>query len=302
MKRHDFYLLFVLVFSWSMFFVFNKIIMKGMGSPFLSSFIIRLVNMFFLVLYFIISKKIYELKTVKGNILSVVFVVLLVFCFDIFANIGFMYSNISTGTVLLKTEIVFVCIFSSVITHEKHKAIEWLIVFFMLIGVIITLDINLCDLSFNIFDMLFVLSAIINALCSFLIKWLQQSKGISPNALVLCSNGIALFSYFLVCLVLYGKSFSIIDKVDPIQLSNFVFVAIMAGLLQFTQMMTYYNSIQRLKVWLVKSITLLVPVISSVIGFLFLREQITSLSIFGMIIVISSSLALLFIESKKKPN
>ncbi|MDR0910248.1 MAG: DMT family transporter [Spirochaetaceae bacterium] len=291
------WLLVVLIAAWSAFFILNKLLMQELNSAFVSSFFLRSLTMLLLIVFFTSTKRFKLLGQVKKSWLPMLIVAIAVFGFDIIGNIGFLYSDVGTGTVLLKSEIIFVCIISAVIFKEKHRYYEWILVGVMLAGVVLTLDINYADFKFNVYSLLFVLSGLINAGCAFAIKYMQKKCQLDSYVIVFFNNLVAMIA-FGVCSLITGDMMNI--NYSGLNFVLFFPVFIFGSFMQIAQMLTYYKSIELFPVWKVKTLVLLVPVICAVLSVRVFSEKHTALGYVGMAIVILGAICLGIIDRKKK--
>jgi drug/metabolite transporter (DMT)-like permease len=271
--------------------------MTIVGSAFVSAFFMRSMTMVFLIIFFLFTNRIKLLSQIKKYWPVMFIVALLVFTFDLLANIGFKNYDVSTGSVLLRSEIIFVFIISTLILKEKIKWYEWLFVTAMFIGVVLAIDINYATVKLNLWSLLFIGSGLIMAISAFLTKYMQKKYNLNIYVIVFFNNVIALISFAIIAFAT-GDIFSIGGGVE-IKLGLLFIYFILGTMSQIGQMFTYYMSIEKLPIWKTKSYCLLVPVICTILSIYIFNEKHSALSYVGIGIVIFFSFVLILANEYK---
>lgn len=288
-KKLSFILL--MVVSWSCYFVLCKTCISIIGSPFAAGLLLRIMTFILLTIYWKKTKK----KEIgfKGDPLP--FIILIgsvAFIFDALINIGFQYVPVSIGTVLLKTEIFFVLLISTLFFKMKIKKGDKIFVIVMLIGAILCIDMRPSDMQLSMYSLLFVVSAGLNAGCAFAIKCIQEKYEISSFAVAYTNNLISLILY-AVCTLFGGRrNFSFLFSEEN-QVWYVIGVFLLCSLCQTCLMITYYENLKVLPVWVVKTALLSVPALSMIIEIIFLHTAIGFLPFLGFILVLLGGMGII---------
>ena len=119
MNKKNLFFVVLMVVSWAFYFVLCKICITISGSPFVAGLFLRIMTCFFLSIYCGITGR--KIRIGKKPLLLTVLIGSIAFFFDVLINIGFQYVPVSIGTVLLKTEILFVLLISLVVLKIEIK-------------------------------------------------------------------------------------------------------------------------------------------------------------------------------------
>ena len=97
-----------MVLAWSIYYAVSKVVVGATGSALLAGFLLRLSALLFLTVQLLLdgnfSRLFHQGKAVRILLMIGVFGFLL----DLFANLGYQYGSLSTGTALLKTDVLMV--------------------------------------------------------------------------------------------------------------------------------------------------------------------------------------------------
>ncbi|MCR5336872.1 MAG: DMT family transporter [Synergistes sp.] len=270
-----------MVISWSIYYAVSKVIVGATGSAFLTGFLIRASALIFLTMQLAADKNLKELfrqgKTVRILLLIGVFGFLL----DVFANLGYAKGSLSTGTALLKTDVLMVNIASVIIYKKKLYLSDWIGTFIMLFGVLLVLGVSFKSITFNITDLFFILSAVCVSANAFIIKSAQDKYGAGTDMISYYNNFTVLVLFCISSAVL--GDFKLIKTVD---IPYFWPLIILGGLGQTGLYFFYYRNLKVHEVWQVKLYLLLMPVVTLFIGIFFLGEELTTLKIAGIATVL----------------
>ena len=123
-----------MVLAWSIYYAVSKVVVGATGSAVLAGFLLRLAALVFLTLQLLLdgsfSRLFHQGKAVRILLMIGVFGFLL----DLFANLGYAGGSLSTGTALLKTDVLMVNLVTVILYHKKLYASDWLGTFVMLLG------------------------------------------------------------------------------------------------------------------------------------------------------------------------
>lgn len=290
-------LLFVLlmVISWSFYFVLCKICIAVSGSPFVAGLFLRIMTFVFLSIYWRVAGE-NKIKIRKKPLILTILIGSVAFVFDAFVNIGFQYVPVSIGTVLLKTEILFVLLISLVFFKIKIKKWNYLFIVLMLFGVVLCMDTQLLDIQFNGYSLLFIISAALNAGCAFVIKHIQEKYTISSFAVAYINNLVSLVLY-AICTSFFGRNQISCLLSETNKIWFIINIFLLSSICQTCLMITYYENLKVLPVWVVKASLLFVPALSMIIEIVFLQTTISLLSVLGLALVLLGGLGII-INSK----
>lgn len=296
MSKKDLIFVILMTVSWAFYFVLCKICITVIDSPFVAGLLLRIMTLVFLSTYWVITKKENAISIPAKPFLLTITVGTIAFIFDALINIGFQYMPVSIGTVLLKTEILFVLLFSLLFFKVRIEKQKHLFIVLILLGVILCMNLQSSDMTFNLYGLLFIASAALNAICAFAIKHIQEKYSTGSFATAYTNN--------IVSLVLYGICTASFDRQkfidlfsDGDDLWNIVLIFVLCSVCQTCLMITYYRNLKELPVWIVKAFLLFVPALSMIIEFAFLRTTISLISLVGFVLVLIGELGIT-IDSK----
>ena len=286
----------LMIVAWAFYFVLCRICITATDSPFVAGLLLRTMTLTFLSTYCVITKKENTISIPAKPFLLTITIGIIAFIFDALINIGFQYIPVSIGTVLLKTEILFVLLFSLLLFKVRIEKRKYLFITLMLLGVILCMNLQSSDMTFNLYSLLFIASAALNAICAFAIKHIQEKYSTGSFAIAYTNN--------IVSLVLYGICAASFDRQQFIDLfSNaddiwsVVIIFVLCSVCQTCLMITYYRNLKELPVWIVKAVLLFVPALSMIIEFAIFRTTISLISLVGFLLVIIGGLGIT-IDSK----
>ncbi len=288
MKKINTLFIIGMILAWSTYFLVSKYAVDYLGSAYLAGLILRAVTFVALTIFLLVKKQFLQLFRVGKVAFLLLIIGVLGFLLDTFANIGFMHGSVSTGTILLKLDILMANFATCVIFKEKLKLRDHIATAIMLIGVILTLNIDLKNLSFNWYDIFFVLSALAVTVNAFVIKGVQTKYNVS-------SETIAYYNNFVVMMLFLGSSliFSDINIIGERMNTNFMLLATLGGIAQGLIYIFYYRNLKFYPVWQVKLFLLFVPIVSCIVGAILFKEQFGWQKILGLIFVLIGSVIML---------
>lgn len=271
-----------MILAWSAYYTMSKWAVDYTGSAFLAGFILRVAAFIFMTVHLCIKKKF--VKLFKTGKIALMFVVIGIMAFlaDAFANIGFSRGSVSTGTALLKTDILLANIVTIIVLKDKLYWVDWLGTAVMLIGVLFVLNIDFSHFKFNWYDMFFILSALSVTVNAFVIKSAQQKHNADPDTMAYFNN-LTVMILFLVS-SLFTKDIVLLTGISY----DFKFFAlVMLGALARSMIFIfYYYNLKRYPVWQVQLFLLLVPVVSCFIGIFAFGEKLVLAQYIGILAVL----------------
>ena len=285
-----------MILSWSIYYAASKILVGETGSALLAGFLLRLAALCFLTVQLVLdgsfSRLFHQGKAVRILLMIGVFGFLL----DLFANLGYAGGSLSTGTALLKTDVLMVNLVTVILYKKKLYASDWLGTAVMLLGVLLVLGVDFGSMRLNVTDLFFLLSAACVTANAFIIKRAQERYHEDADMISYYNN--------FVVLLLFGLSASLagdLKTLPQLPLGGLFWLIALGGLAQTGIYFFYYRNLKSHEVWVVKLSLLLMPIVSCFIGVLFLQEEMTTLKILGIAVVLLGA-ALLLLRGKLHPE
>ena len=281
-----------MIVSWSVFYAISKVLVDATGSAVAAGAALRLFALVFLTAQLVFNKEV-RLLFHQGRTAWVLLLIgVFGFLLDLFANLGYAGGSLSTGTALLKTDVLMVDLVTVALCHKKLYATDWLGTGVMLLGVLFVLGVDFRGMEIHLTDLFFLLSAACVTANAFLIKSAQTHPQTDSDMISYYNNFVVLLLFSLSCGVtgaLTPERLAVLAKLWPL--------AVLGGLAQTGIYFFYYRNLKHFEVWQVKLYLLLMPILSCFIGVAFLGETLTSSKILGILIVLAGA-ALILLRSK----
>ena len=259
-----------MIVSWSIYYAVSKVVVSATGSPLLAGFLLRSAALVFLTIQLLadgnFSRLFHQGKAVRILLIIGVFGFLL----DLFANLGYANGDLSTGTALLKTDVLMVNLATVILYHKRLYISDWIGTAVMLLGVLLVLGVDFAGMSIHVTDLYFLLSALCVSINAFIIKAAQEKYHEDADMISYYNNAVVL--------ILFAGS------------------AVLAGDLHLPQNMGagfWWRNLKHFEVWLVKLYLLLMPVLSCFIGVFFLNEELTVKKLLGILVVLAGAAVIL---------
>ena len=277
-----------MVLSWSIYYAVSKIVVDRTGSPLLAGFLLRSAALVFLTVQLLLDGSFQRLFHQGKAVFLLLLIGLFGFLLDLFANLGYAGGSLSTGTALLKTDVLMVNLATVVLYRKRLYLSDWIGTGIMLLGVLLVLGVELGGMEFHPTDLFFLLSAACVTANAFIIKTAQEKYHED-------SDMISYYNNFVV-LLLFGCSAGLMGQLKgpafPAD-ARFWLLAALGGLAQTGIYFFYYRNLKHFEVWLVKLYLLLMPVVSCFIGVFFLDEALTAKKLLGILVVLSGAAVIL---------
>ncbi len=300
-KAKEFFFIAGMVIFWSIYYVVSKYMVDYTHSAFVTGFILRVSAFVFLTIYLLIKKELREIFRQGKVALVLLGIGVFGYLLDTFANLGFANGSVSTGTALLKLDVLMVNIASAVFFKEKLFASDWLASLVMLAGVVLVLNIDFKSMSLNWYDLFFIASALAVTVNAFLIKGTQKKYKVKPD-IIGYFNNLVVMLLFLVSALIAGD----FGKLDGVKIDMlFVFLAILGGVGQGCIYIFYYRNLEVYPVWKVKLFMLFMPILTCIIGIFAFGETLVYIQLVGIaLILVGAGIILLRekINNKKITN
>lgn len=278
-----------MVLSWSVYYTVSKLLVDATGSAALSGMLLRLAALVFLTV------QLYEdhtfgalIRQGKKQFIALISIGVFGFLLDLFANLGYAGGSLSTGTALLKTDVLMVNLATVIIYRKKLFASDWAGTLVMIGGVLLVLGVDFRGIRFNPTDLFFILSAMCVTVNAFIIKNAQEKYHEDADTISYYNN--------FVVLLLFSSTAALTGAVSPsaLRLTPFMWgMVALGGLAQTGIYFFYYRNLKHYEVWVVKLYLLLMPVVSCFIGVFFLNEELTGRKLLGIFTVLCGAVLIL---------
>ena len=277
-----------MVVSWSIYYAVSKVMVSATGSAFLAGFLLRGAALLFLTAQLLLDGNFSRLFHQGKAVLILVVIGVFGFLLDMFANLGYAHGSLSTGTALLKTDVLMVNLATVILYRKRLYLSDWVGTLVMLFGVLLVLGVDFGSMSFNVYDLFFILSALCVTANAFIIKAAQERYGEDADMISYYNN--------FVVLVLFGASASLRGDLGGgvwQTLRDYWWLILLGGLAQTGNYFFYYRNLKRYEVWIVKLYLLLMPIVSCFIGVFFLGETLTVKKSLGILVVLLGAAVIL---------
>ncbi len=278
-----------MVLSWSVYYTVSKLLVDATGSAALSGMLLRLAALVFLTV------QLYEdhtfgalIRQGKKQFIALISIGVFGFLLDLFANLGYAGGSLSTGTALLKTDVLMVNLATVIIYRKKLFASDWAGTLVMIGGVLLVLGVDFRGIRFNPTDLFFILSAMCVTVNAFIIKNAQENYHEDADTISYYNN--------FVVLLLFSSTAVLTGAISPsaLRLTPFMWgMVALGGLAQTGIYFFYYRNLKHYEVWVVKLYLLLMPVVSCFIGVFFLNEELTGRKLLGIFTVLCGAVLIL---------
>ena len=281
-----------MVISWSVYYAVSKVLVDVTGSALLAGFLLRLAALVFLTVQLLLDGSFRRLFHQGKAVLILIMIGVFGFLLDLFANLGYAGGTLSTGTALLKTDVLMVNLVTVILYHKKLYLTDWLGTLIMLFGVLLVLGVDFNGMELHVTDLFFLLSAACVTANAFIIKTAQEKYHED-------SDMISYYNNFVV-LLLFALGSGLTGQLTPRAfegLGRWGWLIALGGLAQTGIYFFYYRNLKHFEVWLVKLYLLLMPVLSCFIGVFFLNEELTVKKLLGILVVLTGA-ALILLRSR----
>ena len=277
-----------MVLSWSVYYAVSKVVVDRTGSALLAGFLLRSAALVFLTAQLLLDGSFRRLFHQGKAVFLLLLIGLFGFLLDLFANLGYAGGSLSTGTALLKTDVLMVNLVTVIVYRKRLYLSDWIGTGIMLLGVLLVLGVELGGMEFHPTDLFFLLSAACVTANAFIIKTAQEKYHED-------SDMISYYNNFVV-LLLFGCSAGLTGQLKAPAFpadARFWLLAALGGLAQTGIYFFYYRNLKHFEVWLVKLYLLLMPVVSCFIGLFFLDEALTAKKLLGILVALSGAAVIL---------
>lgn len=273
-----------MVVSWSIYYAVSKVLVDATGSALLAGFLLRTAALVFLTAQLLLDGNFSRLFHQGKAVLILLVIGVFGFLLDLFANLGYAGGSLSTGTALLKTDVLMVNLVTVILYHKKLYLSDWLATLLMLAGVLLVLGVDFEGMELHPTDLFFLLSAACVTANAFIIKTAQEKYHEDADMISYYNN--------FVVLLLFGSTAALAGDIRPEAMGTipgFWWLVALGGLAQTGIYFFYYRNLRRFEVWVVKLYLLLMPVLSCFIGVFFLNEELTVKKMLGILVVLAGA-------------
>ena len=285
-----------MILSWSVYYAASKVLVGAAGSPLTAGFLLRAAALIFLTARLWLDGSFARLFHQGKAVKILLLIGLFGFLLDLFANLGYARGSLSTGTALLKTDVLMVNLVTVILYRKKLYLSDWLGTLVMLLGVLLVLGVDFGSMRLNPYDLFFLLSAACVTANAFIIKKAQEQYHEDADMISYYNN--------FVVLLLFGLSAGIggdLGKTDWTGIGPLWWLVVLGGLAQTGIYFFYYRNLKSHEVWEVKLALLLMPVLSCFIGLAFLGEEMTAMKAVGIAVVLLGA-AVILLRSRIHPE
>lgn len=264
-------------------------------SPFSTGTAVRLGTLVILSILLLRSGNVSRLWRLNGAGAKLFCIGVLGFLLDATSFIGFRYSNADTGTVLLKTDVLMANVMTIIICKSHFGKTDWLFTITILAGVCLVLGVNPYGLQFQPFDIFFVLSAFFVTLNAFLIQHVQSRYG-TANAIIAYYNNLFTFILFASVTTVFGLWGDLAAAAENPGLAA---VLASGAVTQTLIYLFYYKCLERLPVYIIKILLLLIPVFTTLFTIVAMKTTPTPAHLLGSFLVLGSAFCILYFGRNK---
>ena len=279
-----------MVIAWTVYYAVSKYMVDATNSPYAAGFLLRMAALVFLTVQLAVTGGFGDLFRQGRATVVLVLIGVFGFLLDLFANLGYAYGgSLGTGTALLKTDVLMVNLLTVAIYHKRLYATDWIGSVLMLFGVLLVLGLDFSALTFRPTDLFFIASAACVTANAFIIKASQGRYGQKADTISYYNNFVVLLLF-----AAFAISRGDLAALRPSETPGFWWLALLGGLAQTCIYFFYYRNLKRHEVWAVKLWLLLMPVLSCIVGVLFLGEEPTVWKLVGIgVVLIGAGIILL---------
>ena len=282
-----------MIVSWAVYYAVSKVMVAWTGSPALTGLLLRGAALGFLTAQLLADGAFRRLFHQGKAVMLLCVIGVFGFLLDLFANLGYQGGSLAAGTALLKTDVLMVNLVTVALYHRRLYASDWAGTFIMLAGVLLVLGVDLRGVHLRAQDGFFLLSAACVTVNAFLIKDAQERFHEDADMISYYNNAVVL--------LLFGVTAALQGEPLPTALPpHFWWFVALGGLAQTGIYFFYYRNLKRCEVWVVKLYLLLMPVVSALIGTVFLNEHLTPTRLVGIGVVLLGAAVILLRDKLHK--
>ena len=285
-----------MIAAWSIYLAVSKWAVGATGSAFLAGLLLRSAALIFLTAQLAVQGKLGDLLRQGRTAWILMLIGVFGYLLDAFANAGYAHSALSTGTALLKTDVLMVNLATVIVCKKRLYLSDWIGTAVMLAGVFLVLEIDWAGMRLNWYDLFFLASALSVTINAFIIKAAQEQYHADTD-MIGYYNNFTVLVLFLISSLITGD----LSRISAVSAPGFWGLVALGGLAQTLIYFFYYRNLRRMEVWMVKLYLLLMPVLSCFIGVLFLGERLSASKVLGVAVVLLGA-AVILLRGRLNPQ
>ena len=290
-----YFLVFLCVSFWAGNFVIGRYL-KDDFSPLELSFVRWSIVFLVLTPYFIIKRDLL-LKHIKNNFLNLLGLsILSVTLFNTLLYYGLSLTTSTNALIINLSVPIFVLILSSLILKIQIQIIQIIGIIFSIFGVLIIITkmdfALLLDLSFNYGDILVVLTSIIWAFYSVVVKFKpKEIKNFDFLSIIVLLGTPIIF----LCYIIFDTPFAIEIQTISKHIWVLLYISLLSSIASY---IFWHYGIEKIGANKTSQFTYLMPLIGAFIAYVFLDETLEIFHLIGMIFIAIGIYSSLFIAKK----
>jgi len=219
------------------------------------------------------------------------------FIYFLFETYSLKYCDASVVSVIIATIPLFVALMAVFIFKEKLSKLNFFGVILSISGIIVMLWHSFWNSNFSYFGIILAFGAVFSTIgYNYFLKKIPTSY--NPMVVITWQNIIGLIAFFPL-VILVNNTESVIFQYNALSdIQNLSFILILAVFCSSIAFILYISAMRNLGLARTNIFVNLIPVMTAIIAYFVLKEEITILKILGIIIVIAG----LFLVQQKHKN
>jgi drug/metabolite transporter (DMT)-like permease len=230
---------------------------------------------------------------IKEDILTAVLIGLIACGITMGILIGIAKSTATIGAVLQRTDIFFTMVLGYFLVGDRFKKTDLLFLLLLLAGAFYVIGFDFKSMRFtNPYNLFFVTSAVGISINAFLIKY--RIKRIEWDILAWINSSVQAIFYLLLSVFAYRAEVISALKAHP---TTFWWL-VGASFWLVIYFLSYYESLARMSVWLVRAFLLTMPVFTLALEYPLFQTKLTQNHTIGVLLIIVGVLGLTLTRRK----
>ena len=271
----------LLTIIWSSNAILNEFAAKNIGI-FVSNLVLRTITFLSLFVVYLIRKKKNPFLLFVKNWKSILLFSATNLAVDLSSWVGLQYSSALNANALNKLNIAVTMVVNIIFFKQKVHPMQIVSCLGLVIG-----GVMVCysqAIAFNVFDLLFILSMLVDVISVFLIKrFLKKKDNLEPIDLAMFVNMITAIA-FIAPTFATGDILSL-GTMDGIQIALFALLAVINTVL----LCLYYYVIKLYDLFEVKMYLIGVTILTAILSVIFFDRILSVINIIGIALVVLST-------------
>ncbi|KJS84795.1 MAG: hypothetical protein JM58_10210 [Peptococcaceae bacterium BICA1-8] len=208
-------------------------------------------------------------------------ILILMSFFGVGANVSFFIgikmSSANNLAIITRLDILFAAVIGSWLFGEKLVGYDWVAIALLVLASLRVFNVKMGDLSLDIGDIFLILHTLSVAINGMIIRY--KLLDVPRPIIAFVNSGVS--AWMLLIINIFANQTSLLLELEGIKIP----LTICVFLLVF-QLFTYYYGLQKLEVWLVRTLFLLTLVSSSIGSYFLLNERLAVEQQQGMLLVV----------------